>query len=143
MKEEILRIYKAHHSGKENAITRDEFIFEYNLESVWHGDIFNRVNVSDRQFRQIYSQLPIVTCEKGGFYPIRKEEILEYREYLRKKAIPLFERFKRVYDAHPELADNDEQMELFPVTFRYEHGHLINCPCSVQLPNQQEDKNDK
>jgi len=42
-----------------------------------------------------------------------KEEILEYRDYLRKKAIPLFERFNRVRDAHPELAKDVEQLELF------------------------------
>jgi len=104
MKSIILDIYKKNHSGKENAITRKSFCFRY-LDDI--------IDITDRQFRQIYSQLPIVTCDKGGFYPIRKEEILEYRDYLRKKAIPLFKRFKMVCEAHPDLTGDEEQLELF------------------------------
>ena len=100
----VLDIYKKNHSGKENAITRSSFIFRY-LDGI--------VGISDREFRNIYSQLPIVTCSKGGYYPIRREEILEYRDYLRKKAIPLFSRFKRVCDAHSGLIGDIKQMELF------------------------------
>ena len=100
----ILGIYKNFHPGKKMAITRNDFFKEY-----WK----NLPELSDRQFRNIYSKLPIVTCEKGGYYPIRKEEILEYRDYLRKKAIPLFERFRRVCEAHPQLADDAVQLELF------------------------------
>ena len=104
MKTIILNLYKRHHRGKENAITRTSFIFRY-LDDI--------MGISDRQFRQLYSQLPICTCSQGGFYPIRQEEILEYRDYLRKKAIPLFSRFKRVCDAHPGLADDMGQLDLF------------------------------
>jgi len=100
----VLDIYKKNHSGKENAITRSSFIFRY-LDGI--------VGISDREFRNVYSQLPICTCDKGGFYPIRGEEILEYREYLRKKAIPLFERFRMVCDAHSDLIGDIKQMELF------------------------------
>jgi len=32
---------------------------------------------------------------------------------MRKKAIPLFERFNMVRDAHPELAGDIKQLELF------------------------------
>ena len=105
-KESILRIYKQYHSGKENAITRAEFKLKHLWPLEWYP-------YSDRQFRQVYSQLPICTCNKGGFYPIRKEEILEYRDYLRKKAIPLFERFRRVCNAHPKLTDYMLQLDLF------------------------------
>jgi len=108
MKEIILDIYKKNHSGKENAITRLEFI---SMHSRFGSPPF--LYVTDRQFRQIYSQLPIVTCDKGGFYPIRKEEILEYRDYLRKKAIPLFNRYRQVYEAHLDLMGDEDQMELF------------------------------
>jgi len=100
-KETVLNIYKKYYSGKGNAIARERFLMR-------HFPLLD-----DRKFRQIYSELPIVTCDKGGFYPIRKEEILEYRGYLRKKAIPLFERFRRVCNAHPDLAGDEEQMELF------------------------------
>jgi len=104
MKSIILDIYKKNHLGKENAIPRYDFSLKY-----WE----DLPDITDRKFRNIYSQLPIVTCDKGGFYPIRREEILEYRDYLRKKAIPLFERFRMVCNAHPELADNVGQLELF------------------------------
>lgn len=106
----ILATYKKYHSGKENVITRDAFRVRYILTISRQGFISY---FDDRQFRIIYSQLPIVTCDKGGFYPIRKEEILEYRDYLRKKAIPLFERFKRVCNAHPDLTGDEVQLELF------------------------------
>ena len=108
MREKVLSLYKKHHAGRENAITRAKFISKHR----WFG-LRPFLYLSDREFRRIYSQLPIVTCEKGGFYPIRTEEILEYRDYLRKKAIPLFERFKRVCDAHPELWDDMDQLDLF------------------------------
>jgi len=114
MKEIILDIYKKNHSGKENAITRHEFIEKHSWILPSRGDL-GLWFMTDREFRQIYSQLPIVTCDKGGFYPIRKEEILEYRDYLRKKAIPLFERWNRVRAAHPDLVGNEKQLELFEV----------------------------
>ena len=98
----ILNLYKRYHGGKENAITRMDFMTRH---AYW--------DISDRQFRQLYSQLPICTCSTGGFYPIRGEEIKNFREYMKKKAISLFERFNLVYNAHPELTDNVGQMELF------------------------------
>ena len=100
MRRDILRLYKAWHSGKENAITRAKFM----KENSWRLP-----EITDREFRKIYSNLPIVTCNTGGFYPIRPSEIEEYREYLRKKAISLFERFKMVYKAHPDLAGDVKQ----------------------------------
>ena len=112
MKELILRIYKVHHSGKENAITRIKFIREHGW-TLPDDFLCKPTDVIDREFRQIYSEIPICTCSKGGFYPIRPEEILEYRDYLRKKAIPLFSRFKRVCDAHSGLIGDIKQMELF------------------------------
>lgn len=110
MKDEILAIYKEKHSGRENAITRDKFLDEYWKYLKYWGNLSDSV---DRQFRRVYSQLPICTCNKGGFYPIRKSEILEFREYMKKKAIPLFERFNLVRDAHPELTGEIKQLELF------------------------------
>jgi len=106
MKQSILELYQKHHRGKENAIPRDAFLLRY-ADKI--------PELSDRKFRDIYSELPICTCERGGFWPIRKSEVLEYREYLKKKAIPLFERWRMVSDAHTELMDGESQMELFRV----------------------------
>jgi len=112
MKETILRLYKEHHPGKENAISRAKFRDEYGWllpgTSEW-----GLPDPSDRKFRDIYSKLPICTCNKGGFYPIRPAEIKEFRSYLRKKAIPHFVRFNMVRDAHPELSKDINQLELF------------------------------
>jgi len=118
MKETILQLYQQHHSGKENAISRKDFMAKYSW-SFPGGSTLKTIrwglfNMTDRDFRRIYSQLPIVTCEKGGFYPIRPSEIEEFREYMWKKAIPHFERFNRVRDAHyPELTGDIDQLELF------------------------------
>jgi len=104
MKENILKLYEVFHRGKESAITIDDFLSEY-----WEY----LPDTSRRKFRRIYSQLPICTCNKGGYYPTRKSEIEEFRSYMWKKAIPLFERFNRVYKAYPELSGNIKQLELF------------------------------
>jgi len=104
MRQSILGLYQKYHRGKENAITREAFKLEYAMQIP---------DFTDRIFRKIYSELPICTCEKGGFWPVRKIEILEYREYLKKKAIPLFERWQRVNKAHVELMNGNGQMELF------------------------------
>jgi len=108
MKEAILRIYKENYRGKENAITRKAFYSNHCFSHCW-----GLPSPSDRNFRRIYSQLPIVTCNKGGFYPTKPSEIEEFREYMWKKAIPHFERFNRVRNAHPELAKDIKQLELF------------------------------
>lgn len=126
MKSAILSIYKKHHSGRENAITRDRFLMRY-------------FPISDRHFRNAYSQLPICTCDKGGFYPIRKEEIEDFREYMKKKAIPHFERFNRVRDAHPELTGEIKQLGLFDGI--PEDGHLNHV--SFECFPQRGGKNDK
>jgi len=105
MKQSILNLYQKYHRGKENAITREAFLLRYS------GQI---PELTDRIFRKIYSELPICTCERGGYWPVRKSEILEYREYLKKKAIPLFERWKRVSESHIELMNGEmEQQGLF------------------------------
>jgi len=72
------------------------------------------VEITDRELRNIYSRLPVVSSEDGIFWPICVEEIEEYRRYLEKKAIPLFKRFRMVAQAHPHLIKNgSEQLKLF------------------------------
>ena len=101
----ILYVIKKDHRGKENAIVREELLSK--IRRIVMGSVYQEL--TDRQLRNIYCQLPIITCDKGIFYPVRKSEIEEFREYLRKKALPLFERWKRVADVHL----NGKQMELF------------------------------
>ncbi len=101
LSEIILTKLKYHHAGKEEAITRKKLL-DY---CHWYNGA-----LTDRQLRNIYSQLPVVACNKGIFWPIRTSEVEEFREYLKKKAIPLFERWKKVAEVH---LSKTGQMELF------------------------------
>lgn len=102
----ILDKIRKNHRGKENAIRRGELLRFCRLFDP---------EITDREMRQIYSQLPVCTCEKGVFWPIRESEIDEYYSYLKKKALPLFQRWKRVAQVHRKLLSERhiEQLELF------------------------------
>ena len=105
LSEIILGKIKYDHKGKENAITRKELLFWCRSYCGEHS-----LFLEDRKLRSIYSQLPVVACDKGIFWPIRTSEVEEFREYLKKKAIPLFERWKKVAEVH---LSKTGQMELF------------------------------
>ena len=96
------KIFKEHR-GKENAIRRSDL-----LEYARHFD----PDITDRQLRAIYSGLPVCVCEEGIFYPIRTQEIEDFKHYLIKKISPMRERYYRVAKAHPELLPSG-QMDLF------------------------------
>ena len=94
-----------HHRGRENAIKRGELLAYCQL---WESEM------TDRELRNIYSRLSVCTCEDGIFFPIRPEELEEFRIYLAKKAGPMFERWRMVAQAHPHLVkDGSEQLKLF------------------------------
>ena len=97
----ILEKIEKHHRGKENAIKRKTLLGGINCV---YG-----LELTDRELRNIYCQLPVVSCDKGIFYPIRISEVEEFRVYLRKKALPLFERWQRVASIHYK----GKQLELF------------------------------
>ena len=69
-------------------------------------------DLTDRELRNIYCQLPVISSEAGIFWPIRKEELDEFEEYCRKKALPLFTRVKMVMEEHEHLRAGI-QKELF------------------------------
>jgi len=101
----ILRKISREHRGKENAIKRDELL-EY-------CQAFDS-ELTDREMRKIYSELPVVSCNEGIFWPVRHEEIDEFETYLRKKALPLFKRFKLVAKEHRQLlSEKFTQWSLF------------------------------
>ena len=105
LSEIILSKLRQQHEGKENAIKRKELL------SYCH---FFDPDLTDRQLRNIYCQLPVISSEVGIFWPIRKVELEEFREYCRKKALPLFLRFKMVAEKHGHLmSDESTQWELF------------------------------
>ena len=101
----ILNKIKLNHQGKENAITRKELLF-YCRQF--------KEDLTDRQLRNIYCRLPIVSGETGIFWPVRSEELDEFESYCKGKAFPLFERFRMVAKKHKKLtSERFTQWNLF------------------------------
>ncbi len=101
----ILKKIAKDHRGKERAIKRRD---------LWYYAKLFDPDITDRKLRDIYSKLPVCVYEGGIFYPIRTQELEEFKEYLMAKAIPCFTRYKRVARAHPHLVSDDSiQMDLF------------------------------
>ena len=111
LSEIILEKIEKHHRGKENAIKRKELL-------CWCQCIEPEMNMfgnlTDRELRNIYCQLPLISSEAGIFWPIRQSELDEFESYIRKKALPLFTRVKMVMEEHKDLrAGKYIQKELF------------------------------
>lgn len=88
------------HRGIENAVPR-----EYVLSHVHQWDD----KISDRELRAFYSEMPeICSCDKGLYLPISTADLQAFEKYMKRKAIPFFERVKRVREAHPLLAPGDD-----------------------------------
>lgn len=101
----ILDEIKRFHRGKENAIKRDALL---------HFCQAFEPELTDREMRKIYSELPVVSSNGGIFWPVRHEEIEEFEAYLKGKAKPLFKRFKMVAGKHRHLlSERFIQWELF------------------------------
>ena len=103
LSELLLDWFRTYHRGKRNAVPRERLLKD--LAGIGY-------RVSDRDLREIYAELPVCTCSAGIFYPETTAELEEYKAYLKAKAIPLFVRWQRVAQAHPELIDA-RQGELF------------------------------
>ena len=91
----ILEKIKTFHQGKENAIKRKKLL---SWCQYWHEP-----NLTDRELRNIYCQLPVISSEAGIFWPIRQSELDEFEAYCKKKALPLFIRVKMVMEEHKDL----------------------------------------
>ena len=98
----ILRKIESEHRGKEKAIKRKKLL-EF-------ARLFN-IELKDRDLRKIYVLLPIVSCNVGIFWPIRKEEMEEFKSYLKSKAIPLFNRYKMVAEKHRDLMEDGDVIQ--------------------------------
>jgi len=103
IKAKILYFIYRNHRGKDNAIKRERllsFCQAYEAE------------ISDREMRRLYSELPVIADESGIYWPLTKDEVEDYKLYLRKKALPLFARWNRVAKFHPKLTSKHfQQME--------------------------------
>ena len=94
LSEIILEKIKRDHRGKENSCKR-RYLLSY-------ARYFNP-DLTDRQLRNIYCQLPVVSSNVGIFWPICSSELDEFEKYCRKKALPLFNRVKMVMEEHKDL----------------------------------------
>lgn len=94
-----------YHSGRENAIPRKEFRKSYGFEEI----------ISDRNLRRFFAiEIPACTCEHGTFWPLKQSEVKDSEIYLKKKAISILVRNRRVRQAHSCLAvEVGIQKELF------------------------------
>lgn len=94
------------HKGRKKAVPRERIFFELKTFAL---------DFTDRKFREMYCHLPVASCEEGLFIPASAAEVEEFREYLRKKAIPMLERYKRIIAYYPELTPKTEkrQLEMF------------------------------
>lgn len=101
----IFEKLKRDHKGKEKAIKREDllaFVKPYSPE------------IDDRDLRKIYASLPVVSGETGIFFPIRGEEVLDFKKYLNKRIMPQFERARMVLEYHSSLLpDKGKQLGLF------------------------------
>jgi len=94
------------HKGRERAVSRDRIFMELRIFAP---------DLTDRKFRDMYCNLPVCSCEAGLFLPAKAEEVAEFREYLKKKAIPMLERYKRILAYYPDLSPEPQgkQLEMF------------------------------
>jgi hypothetical protein len=91
------------HKGRERAVPRERIFLELKIFAP---------DLTDRKFRDMYSNLPICSCDVGLFLPKSPQEVQEFKEYLRKKAIPMLERYKRILAYYPDLAPESEERQL-------------------------------
>jgi hypothetical protein len=96
--------------GLEHAVKREE------IRKVINRQLSSFTNesevLSDTALRAIYRELPICACEGGLYIPETAADLEAFRLYMRKKALALFERFKRVADEYPELTGDPGQLKL-------------------------------
>lgn len=104
LKDLIVDLINARHRGRENAIRRRKLLLycrQFDPE------------LTDRELRRIVEDLPqICTGSKGYFMPESYEEVEDTVEYLRKKALAMLRRAKKIRLYYRALSDSG-QMRLF------------------------------
>ena len=76
----IMELLQARARGEENAVPREEVLAELRLF---------QPKLSDRAMRDIYSALPVCSCERGLYVPIRPGEVEAFKVYMTKKNGPI------------------------------------------------------
>ena len=107
LRNEIMRIMQGH-KGRVNAMPRKDLLA--------HLQLF-RPKLNDREMRDIYSTLPICTCEDGLFLPTSPEEVREFREYIKKAWGPIVahRRVATIVSIYPKLDPSEWKQEELPL----------------------------
>lgn len=105
LKAEIFLIFTFYHRGIDDAITIDDFMERHGL----------RGKISRRSFRKFYSEeIPVAYVntedKKGLYWPTEPKDMKPIKD-LRKKAMALLVRIKRLENQHKELME-PEQLEI-------------------------------
>jgi len=92
----IMELLQARARGEEHALPRGCVLAELRC--------FNP-DLSDRDMRELYAALPICSCEKGLFIPIRPGEVEAFKIYLDKKVGPKIaaRRVAIIFSFYPKL----------------------------------------
>ena len=88
--QDIINILKFH--GYDNPLKRKHLLLR--LKEMGY-------DITDREMRRICAEnIPVCSSEKGYYIPQDLSELMKFKEFLEKKAIPLFTRFKAVKKAY-------------------------------------------
>lgn len=103
----LMEMLQARARGRENAVTRDELLYQLGLF---------RPNLGDRKFREMYAGLPVCSCVDGLFIPVKPQEVLDFKAYLEKQVGPIIaaRRVAIIYAFYPKLRPpTGEQLRMF------------------------------
>jgi len=103
LKEYILKRFRLFHTGKPHPITRYNLLFFIKNEHDW--------NISDREMRLAYEDLPICGSSKGLYLPETKAEIDEQIKLHWSKIYAYFRKIDIL--EHYHIESDSVQKELF------------------------------
>jgi hypothetical protein len=105
LRNEIMRVLQGHR-GRPNAMPRDRLMEALKLF---------KPELNDRDFRKLYTVLPVCSCSDGLFLPTSTAEVLEFRDYLSRGPggpITAWRRYATILSFYPQLAPPAEQLHL-------------------------------
>jgi hypothetical protein len=75
----IMEFLQVRARGEENAVPREDVLAELRLFEP---------KLPDRTMRELYAKLPVCSCERGLYIPIRPGEVEAFKLYMTKKNGP-------------------------------------------------------
>ena len=105
LRDQVMRVMQGHR-GRAAAMPRKVLLEELRLF---------RPKFTDRDCRELYSGLPLCSCEDGLFLPETVAEVQEFKAYITKAWGPIqaHRRYSTIISFYPQLAPPAEQLGLF------------------------------